>query len=119
MFKSKNILTVLFVFLTILVLQVSAYGSELKNKNEIKGFEIVSGCNIDEKEVTFDISRTITGNAPKGTTITITVSQLNPDYEEGIEKYDKEGVLISKYLVSETHTINVGNFRFFRAVLAS
>lgn len=105
----KKLSFLLFLILFVSVYPISAFAGNNKPA-EIKGFEITSGFSEKENETTFDTSRTITGYAPKGTNVTITVMVLNDKYDENKQESSEEN---PKYIEIASYDVKVSSMGFF------
>lgn len=106
----KLILTLATIFLLILSNSIFAYAASVSNSEVNSGFSITGGLDFSkEAKSTFDKTRTITGKAPEGSTVTITVYEKLLEKEEELKEVDKYTVVVgaSGYF-SQTVNLVVG-----------
>ena len=106
----KLILTLTTIFLLILFSSFSVFAASVSNNEANNGFCITGGLDFsNEIKSTFDKTRTITGKAQEGDTVTIYVYEKLLEKQEELKEVDKYTVVVgaSGYF-SQTIDLAVG-----------
>lgn len=105
----KKLIFTILIFVLSLTNCIVALASTQPKDNPIK-FSITGGIELNqETQITFDKSKTITGTAPKGSTVSIYVYEKLPDKEEELKLIDNYSIVVGLTgYFSKTIDLSVG-----------